>query len=182
MIGQQVRMEYMQQVGQYDFRLGRHTFVKRRIFHVAIDDPFLSEGTEIGITRVLLLQCLIAERTRIAVHNAPVIGFVTLVVDSFEIKCHTSRTFVVFEEIVSTGVLEKLGEKALPSYGIPVTAPHLAAQHNWTFLHFSLRRQLLQFIVTGRDGVEYLVCLCSCPTNRPTNFTHSACPNGVISL
>ena len=84
MIGQQVRMEYMQQVGQYDFRLGRHTFVKRRIFHVAIDDPFLSEGTEIGITRVLLLQCLIAERTRIAVHNAPVIGFVTLIVDSFE--------------------------------------------------------------------------------------------------
>ena len=85
MIGQQVRMEYMQQVGQYDFRLGRHTFVKRRIFHVAIDDPFLSEGTEIGITRVLLLQCLIAERSRETIHDTPIISVVRLVIDRLEV-------------------------------------------------------------------------------------------------
>ena len=83
MIRQQVRVEDMQQVGQHDFRLGRHAFVERRIFHVAIDDPFLLESTEIGITRILLLQRLIAELARIAVHDTPEIGFVTLVVDSF---------------------------------------------------------------------------------------------------
>ena len=119
MIRQQVRVEDMQQVGQHDFRLGRHAFVERRIFHVAIDDPFLLESTEIGITRILLLQRLIAELARIAVHDAPEIGFVTLVVDAFEIERHASRTFVVFQEIVGSGILEELGEEALPSLSPP---------------------------------------------------------------
>ena len=97
-------MENMQQVSQQDLRLGRHTFVKRLLPHVTIDDAFLPERTEIGITRVLLLQGLITVCIGITVHDTPVIGIVSLVVYRFKIERDTTGTVVVLQEIIGTGI------------------------------------------------------------------------------
>ena len=85
----------MQQVSQHNLRFSRHAFVKRLLPHVAIDDALLFERTEIGITRVLLLQGLITVCTGIAVHDTPVIGIISLVVYRFKIERDTAGTVIV---------------------------------------------------------------------------------------
>ena len=75
----------MDQIFQYYFRFHRHTFVERLLAHIAINNAFVTECTEVGITGIKGFQSVIRECAVVTIHNTPVIGTLRLAVYCFKI-------------------------------------------------------------------------------------------------
>ena len=97
-VRQQIGMESMYQVFQYNFGLHGHTFVEGFLTHVAVYHSLLTKRTEVGITRVEGLQGIIRECPVIAVDNAPIVGTLRLAIYGFKIQRDTSRTGSSFKK------------------------------------------------------------------------------------
>lgn len=138
-------MKSFNQILQYNFRLGRHTFIKRLLPHIAINHPFITESPEIGISRIFAFQCIIRKDSVETIDDAPIIGILCLAIHRFKIERDTSRTGIVFQEIVGSCVTEKLCQKALTSYSIPVASPDFSTENYRTL--FYMGNPLFQFVI-----------------------------------
>lgn len=121
MVGQQLRMEDGNQVGQHHFRFHRHTLVKRFLAHVAIDDLLLLERLKIGIADILGLQGFVRELPFVAVDDSPVVCIRRLTVDRFKVERHPARVCILLQEIVGPASLNSWARKLFPptAYQLP---------------------------------------------------------------
>ena len=128
-------MEDMDQVGEHHVGLHRHVLIEGFLPHIAVDDAFVLEGIEIGITGVFGLEGFIGKSTRIAVDDAPVSGVGRLAVNGFEIEVQAAGILVGRQEIFPAGITENLRQETAAAAHVPVAAVQLAAEHDGPFGH-----------------------------------------------
>ena len=112
----------MDQIFQHYFRFHRHTFIERLLAHITINNPFVTECTEVGITGIKGFQSVIRECAVVTIHNTPVIGTLRLAVYCFKIQCNTTGTGIVLQEVIGSRITEQFGQEALTAYCIPVSS------------------------------------------------------------
>ena len=67
-----------------------------------------TESLEVGITCILIFQGFVREIARITIDNAPIICIICLIVNRLEVECYTTRTLIIFQEIIGSGIFEQL--------------------------------------------------------------------------
>ena len=128
-------MENSYKVCQNYFRFNRHAFVEWFPAHIAVYHLFLLECLKICISYIFSLQGFIGEISFITVHYSPVVGIRSLAIHGFKIERYSSGANIIFKEVIGTGVLEKLCQETLSTYGIPVSASEFATEYHRTLLH-----------------------------------------------
>ena len=167
-------MKSLNQIFQYHFRLGRHTFIKRLFTHVAIYHPFLTESTKIGISRIFTLQYIIRESPVETIDNTPIVGTFRLAVHCFEVERDTSRSGDRLSEIIGTCITKRAVPENFyrPRHtSCPRGSLH---EHHRTLLYMG--NPFFQFIIMLFYGCKFPVAVSSSPMKSPINLIHSAVP------
>ena len=135
MIRQNIRMEYVDKIGENHLRFNRHSLVEWHLLHIAVDNTMLFPCIKIGISLVLLFKDIIAVFSFKAVDYSPVIGMCRIGIDCLIIKSHSARLLILFKEVVASRIPEQLGKETPSTYRLPVSASHLSAKDSRTSLH-----------------------------------------------